>query len=251
MGYLEKDEVRQTVQEVYGRIAEGKTESCCGTSSCCGGEETQDAVGRSREMGYSEAEVGGVPEGANLGLGCGNPQAIASLRSGETVLDLGSGGGFDCFLAGRAVGETGQVIGVDMTPEMVHLARGNAEKAGVKNVEFRLGEIAALPVADSSVDVIMSNCVINLSPEKERVFREAFRVLKSGGRLAISDMVATVQIPEDVKVDLVLHAGCVAGAASVEDVEEMLQKVGFVDGRVALKGSGEYVASANIEGVKP
>jgi SAM-dependent methyltransferase len=200
-----------------------------------------------------------------MGLGCGNPQAVASLKPGETVLDLGSGGGFDCFLAARAVGETGRVIGVDMTPEMVSKARENAAKAGFKNVEFRLGEIEHLPIADNSIDVILSNCVINLSPEKRKVFDDAFRVLKSGGRLAVSDVVATAELPEEVKNDLALHAGCVAGASLIGDVEVMLRKSGFCDIRVQPKdesrefirtwapGSNieDYVVSATIEAKKP
>jgi ubiquinone/menaquinone biosynthesis C-methylase UbiE len=164
-----------------------------------------------------------------MGLGCGNPQAIASLAPGETVLDLGSGGGFDCFLAARAVGGTGKVIGIDMTPEMVEKARENAAKAGVSNVEFRQGEIEHLPVEDASVDVIISNCVINLSPEKRKAFREAFRVLRPGGRLAVSDIVATAPLPDDVKRDLALHVGCIAGASLIRELEEALRAAGFAD----------------------
>jgi ubiquinone/menaquinone biosynthesis C-methylase UbiE len=200
-----------------------------------------------------------------MGLGCGNPQAIASLKPGEIVLDLGSGSGFDCFLAAKAVGETGKVIGVDMTPEMVSKARENAAKAGFKNIEFRLGEIEHLPVADNSVDVIISNCVINLSPEKHKVFDDAFRVLKAGGRLAVSDIVATAELPEEVKDDLALHAGCMAGASLISDVEAMLRKSGFLDIRIQPKDESrefirtwapgrhieDYVVSATIEAMKP
>ena len=200
-----------------------------------------------------------------MGLGCGNPQAIASLQPGETVLDLGSGGGFDCFLAARAVGETGKVIGVDMTPEMVSKARENASKAGFKNVEFRLGEIEYLPVADKSVDVIISNCVINLSPEKHKVFDDAFRVLKPGGRLAVSDVVATSELPQEVKNDLALYAGCMAGASPISEVEAMLKKSGFSHIRIQPKDESRefirtwapgrnvenYVVSATIVAVKP
>ncbi len=164
-----------------------------------------------------------------MGLGCGNPQAIASLREGEVVLDLGSGGGFDCFLAAKAVGKTGRIIGVDMTPQMVSKARENAAKSGDDNVEFRLGEIEALPVADEVVDVVMSNCVINLSPEKPKVFKEVFRILRHGGRLAITDVVATVALPEDVRNNLELHAGCIAGAALVSELESMLEDAGFTN----------------------
>ena len=200
-----------------------------------------------------------------MGLGCGNPQAIASLKPGETVLDLGSGGGFDCFLAARAVGESGKVIGVDMTHEMVSKARENAAKAGFNNVEFRLGEIEHLPVADNSVDVIISNCVINLSPEKHKVFEDSFRVLKPGGRLAVSDVVATAELPEEVKSDLALHAGCIAGASLIDEVDAMLRRSGFRNIRIKPKDESrdfirtwapgrkieEYVVSATIEAVKP
>jgi SAM-dependent methyltransferase len=203
--------------------------------------------------------------GSNLGLGCGNPQAIASLKPGEVVLDLGSGGGFDAFLAARAVGDTGRVIGVDMTADMIALARENAEKSGAATVEFRLGEIEHLPVADSSVDVIISNCVINLSPEKPQVFREAFRVLKSGGRLAVSDTVAAAEIPEALKADLSSYAACVTGSSSVEELQTMLQEAGFRQVRIqprdesrefikdwaSGKGVESFILSATIQAVKP
>jgi len=206
-----------------------------------------------------------VPEGANMGLGCGNPQAIALLQPGETVLDLGSGGGFDCFLAARAVGDNGQVIGVDMTPEMITKSRRNAEKAGFGNVEFRLGELENLPVADGIVDVIISNCVINLSPEKQRVLNETFRVLKFGGRLAISDVVATAEIPDSVKKDMAMYTGCVSGASSIPELESMLRRAGFESICIRPKDESktfirdwapgsrieDYIVSANIEGVKP
>jgi len=205
-----------------------------------------------------------VPDGADMGLGCGNPRAIASLRNGETVLDLGSGGGFDAFLAAQEVGREGRVIGVDMTPAMVSKARDNAEKAQFGNVEFRLGEIENLPVADSCIDVIISNCVINLSPDKDRVFREAQRVLKPGGRLAISDVVASADLPESMRNDPYLHSACVAGASKIEDLEALLHAAGFVDIRIEPKdesrefirdwapGSGveDYVISAVIEARK-
>jgi SAM-dependent methyltransferase len=214
-------------------------------------------------MGYSADELAAAPEGADLGLGCGNPQAIAALRTGETVLDLGSGGGFDCFLAARRVGKTGKVIGVDMTPEMVTKARANAHKIEADNVEFRLGEIEHLPVADQSVDVILSNCVINLSPDKGAVFREAFRALKAGGRLAISDVVATKDMPPELEQSVEAMTGCVSGSAKVERLEALLREAGFEQVRVVPKpesgaiiaqcmpGAEEYVASATIEGVKP
>ncbi len=206
-----------------------------------------------------------MPAGADLGLGCGNPQAIAALQPGETVLDLGSGAGFDCFLAVRQVGPSGLVIGVDMTAEMVTKARQNAEKAGYGNVEFRLGEIEHLPVADASVDVIISNCVINLSPDKFQVFREAFRVLRPGGRLAISDIVTTAPLPEEVRHDLALYAGCIAGAATIMEIEAMLREAGFKQIRIQPKDESrqlirewapgrkieDFIVSATIEAVKP
>jgi SAM-dependent methyltransferase len=216
-------------------------------------------------MGYSAADTQAVPVGANLGLGCGNPIAIASLQAGETVLDLGSGAGFDCFLAAQAVGASGQVIGVDMTPEMLRKARENAVQGGFTNVDFRLGEIEHLPVADRTVDVIISNCVINLSPEKSQVFREAFRVLKRGGRLAISDVVTTAAFPETVKNDLALRACCVAGASLIDEVEHMLAEAGFTAISIQPKDESkafirdwvpgskleDYLVSALIEAVKP
>ena len=205
-----------------------------------------------------------MPEGANLGLGCGNPQAIVALKAGETVLDLGSGAGFDCFLAAKQVGETGQVIGVDMTPEMIARARKNAAKAETKNIEFRLGEIEHLPVADDSVHVIISNCVINLSPDKRAVYSEAFRVLKPGGRLAISDVVAMAPLPDDVRNDVALHTACVAGAATIADLELILTETGFEDIRIRPKDQSrslirewlpgsrleDYVLSATIEATR-
>jgi len=217
------------------------------------------------QMGYTDSEVATAPAGANLGLGCGNPQAIASLQQGETVVDLGSGAGFDCFLAAQQVGDSGQVIGVDMTPEMITKARKNAAAAGTSNVSFRLGEIEHLPVADETVDVIISNCVINLSPEKPDVFNDAFRVLKSGGRLAVADVITTAPLPESVLEDLRAYTGCVSGAVSADDVEAMLEEAGFVDIRVSPRdesralvrewSSGanveDYVVSALIEARKP
>jgi ubiquinone/menaquinone biosynthesis C-methylase UbiE len=217
------------------------------------------------QIGYSPEELQAVPAAADLGLGCGNPQAIAALQPGETVLDLGSGGGFDCFLAARQVGPDGRVIGVDMTAEMVAKARNNAQEADYNNVEFRLGEIEHLPVADGSVDVILSNCVINLSPDKPQVFREAFRVLRPGGRLAISDVVATAPMPEAVRSDLALYAGCLAGAATIEELETALRSAGFDQIRIQPKeesrhfirdwapgrGIEDYLVSAGIEAVKP
>ena len=202
--------VREEVRRRYGATASGK--SAC-ADDCCTSTSATD-------LGYSAEDAAAAPEAANLGLGCGNPLAIASLKEGQVVLDLGSGAGFDCFLAARAVGKTGRVIGVDMTHEMLSKARENAQKNGFTNVEFRLGEIEALPVADNSVDVIISNCVINLSPEKQRVFNEAFRVLKPGGRLAVADMVATAPLPDDIKADWAAYTGCMSGASQITELEQ-------------------------------
>ncbi|MBV5316315.1 MAG: arsenite methyltransferase [Desulfobulbaceae bacterium] len=257
MSVLENDGVRQAVREVYSRVAEA---GCCG-STCCSGP----APDRSSQMGYSAEEMATIPDGANLGLGCGNPQAIAALQTGEIVLDLGSGAGFDCFLAARQVGEYGHVIGVDMTPTMLSKARANAEHNGYRNVEFRLGEIENLPVANDCVDVILSNCVINLSPDKPRVFAEAFRVLKPGGRLAISDIVATAELPDSIRRDMALHAGCVAGASLLSELENMLRAAGFVRIQISPKEESkallrtwtsaasvtDFIVSATIEAVKP
>ena len=256
-------DIRTAVRERYGAVAREQGSDCGCSSSCCSASASSSE--KSIALGYSAQDVSVVPEGANLGLGCGNPQAIASLKPGETVLDLGSGGGFDCFLAVRAVGKQGKAIGVDMTSDMISLSRRNAQKAGFENVEFRLGEIEYLPVADASVDVIISNCVINLSPEKPQVFREAFRVLKSGGRLAVSDMVASGPIPEELKSDLSSYSSCVAGAAAVDDLRSMLREAGFRDIRVEPKEESrafikdwvpgrrleEFVVSAVIEARKP
>ncbi len=277
-----QEEIREAVRESYGKIARdggvtsliSKMKSCCGPSettvetgkpgSCCGPTDFS-ADNISTIIGYSKGEINSVPDGANMGLGCGNPVALASLKPGETVVDLGSGGGFDCFLAAKEVGENGQVIGVDMTADMVSKARKNAEEAGTGNVEFRLGEIEHLPVADNSADMIMSNCVINLSPDKSSVYQDAFRVLKPGGRLSISDIVATAQLPEEVKSDLELVSACIGGAATIKDTQKMLKQAGFEEISIMpkkisqelidemLPGSlaGEYVVSANIQARKP
>ena len=256
------DQIRETVREAYGAVASRKQQGgCCGAgTSCCGPVESS-----STRLGYTEADLAAVPDDADLGLGCGNPQAIAQLKTGERVLDLGSGGGFDAFLAARQVGPTGQVIGVDMTPEMVELSRRNAAKVGVNHVEFRLGDIEQLPVDDGSIDVIMSNCVINLAPNKPAVFREAFRVLAPGGRLAISDMVAIGDLPAAIAEDPTAYTGCIAGAAPVAELERMIAQAGFERVSVAVKaqsrelvedwspgtGAANVVASALIEAVKP
>jgi SAM-dependent methyltransferase len=247
--------IRDQVRRRYSATATGA--GCC-SDDCFTTTEATD-------LGYSDADKAAAPESADLGLGCGNPVAIASLQTGQVVLDLGSGAGFDCFLSARAVGTTGKVIGVDMTHEMLDRARENAQKHGFTNVEFRLGEIEALPLADSSVDVIISNCVINLSPEKQRVFDEAFRVLKPGGRLAVADMVATAPLPNEIKTDWAAYTGCMAGASQITDLEAMLRSSGFDRVRIAPKDSSksfirewlpgkqieDYLVSATIEAVKP
>jgi SAM-dependent methyltransferase len=277
-----KEEIREAVRDRYGKIARlGRKASelipalsCCGEqgisdtkrspASCCETPEfTPEQM--SKALGYSKDDLESTPQGANLGLGCGNPVALASLKPGETVVDLGSGGGFDCFLAANEVGKDGKVIGVDMTPDMISKARKSAQDAGIDNVEFRLGEIEHLPVADNSVDIIMSNCVINLSPDKQSVYKDAFRALKPGGRLAISDILATQELPADIKNDLALHSACVGGAATVESTVAMLEQTGFRDIIIDAKeesrkiinewmpGSnpGDYIVSAYIEAKKP
>ncbi|WP_374711576.1 arsenite methyltransferase [Symbiobacterium terraclitae] len=273
---MDADSLREAVRKRYAETARsaagGVTGGCCESQpqadelpvvgGCCGTAVELSELGKI--LGYSDDELAAVPTGANLGLGCGNPQAIANLKPGETVLDLGSGAGFDCFLAARQVGEGGRVIGVDMTPEMLSRARDNARKGGYPNVEFRLGEIEHLPVADNSVDVIISNCVINLSPEKAQVFKEAFRVLRPGGRIAVSDMVTSAPLPPEVRADVALYAACVAGAATVDELRTMLADAGFVDIVIRPKDSQELleawgaaealknrVFSASIEARKP
>ncbi len=261
------DSVIKSVREFYGNIASRGGGCGCGPISCgpSGKFTERNAEAVSRVIGYSTEDLRNAPDGANLGLGCGNPLAIASLRPGQTVLDLGSGAGFDAFLAARAVGPEGRVIGVDMTPEMIAKARRNKFKGVYANVEFRLGEIENLPVADGSVDVVISNCVINLSPDKRRVFREAFRALRPGGRLTIADIVALAPVPERIRNDVELYTACGAGAAHVDDVKAMLREAGFRDIRVAVnprsravirewfagRGLENYFASATIEAVKP
>jgi SAM-dependent methyltransferase len=264
MDAVKHDEIRQAVRQQYGQVADNGGAGCgCGPSCCDTPAASAETV--SQGLGYTAADVVAVPQGANLGLGCGNPQAIAALKPGETVLDLGSGAGFDCFLAAAQVGENGRVIGVDMTPAMLSKARANAAKGGYANTEFRLGEIEHLPVADATVDAIISNCVINLSPDKAQVFRDAFRVLKAGGRLAISDIVATAELPEEVRRDLALYTGCMAGASQIAELESMLHAAGFEQVSITPKDASrtfirdwapgtrieELVVSANIEAVKP
>jgi arsenite methyltransferase len=262
----QSEKIREAVRKRYGEIVRSGQPGCgCTPSGCCSVPSPTSPGISSLQIGYSPEDVQAVPVGADLGLGCGNPQAIAALQPGETVLDLGSGAGFDCFLAVRQVGPTGQVVGVDMTAEMVAKAQENAGEAGYANVEFRLGEIEHLPVADASVDVIISNCVINLSPDKPQVFREAFRVLRPGGRLAISDIVTTAPLPDEVRNDLALYAGCIAGAATIAELEAMLRESGFENIRIQPKVESrqlirewapgrmieDYIVSAAIEAVKP
>lgn len=269
----QKDSVLQTVRQAYASLAA----STATTPACCGPEAQPTAafetsglgccapapVG-SHRLGYTEEDLATVPAGADLGLGCGNPAAQAGLKLGEVVLDLGAGAGIDCFIAAQRVGPQGRVIGVDMTPEMIYKARGNAQAVNATNVEFRLGEIEHLPLADASVDVVLSNCVINLSPAKPQVFREAFRVLRPGGRLYIADVVALRPLPETVQNDPQFLCGCISGAASISAIEAWMQAAGFVQTQVTVNsasrdyiaewapGSGaeDYVASAILQAVK-
>jgi ubiquinone/menaquinone biosynthesis C-methylase UbiE len=222
---MRPDEIKNVVRKEYAKFALAGSSCCPGAHSCCGSAPAADEIGR--RIGYSDEDLKNAPEGANLGLGCGNPVALASLKEGEIVLDLGSGAGFDCFLAAGQVGQTGKVIGVDMTPDMLSKARDNAVKGGFQNVEFRLGEIEHLPVPDNHVDAIISNCVINLSPEKDQVFREAFRVLKSGGRLMVSDIVLLRELPGAIRDSVAAYVGCVAGAVLKDQYLEGMRSAGF------------------------
>jgi len=268
MNQKQADEIRQNVRASYSEVAEASNSGdSCGTQSSCCGVSDDAAINTlvSTRLGYSENDLENVPEGADMGLGCGNPRAIASIKTGETILDLGSGGGFDCFLAAAETGESGQVIGIDMTPTMISKARNNAAKGKYHHVEFGLGEIEYMPVANDIVDVIISNCVINLSPDKQQVFSEAFRVLKPGGRLAISDVVASTELPEEIRNDLALYSGCMAGASQISELQAILEQNGFEQINIAPKdeskdfikdwapgrGVEEYVLSATIEAVKP
>ncbi len=262
MSNKDKD-MRRQVEKMYSKIAKEEADSCFPTSSCC--EKDFSTMEYAEKLGYSPEDISSLPEGANMGLGCGNPQAIALLKPGEVVLDLGSGGGLDCFLAAGKVGEEGKVIGVDMTPEMLDKARKNAEQGNYQNVEFRLGEIENLPAADNSVDVIISNCVVNLSTNKPRVFQEMLRVLKPGGRVAMTDMVATAPIPDIFLEDPELYSSCITGASLIKDLEEMLTAAGFQEIKISTKEESrdfikdwtetlraeDYVVSAAIEAKKP
>ncbi len=227
------DEIRKSVRENYAKRATSCGGGCGG--ACC----SESATPVSQAIGYSDDELRSIPQGADLGLGCGHPTALASLAEGEVVLDLGSGAGIDCFLAADKVGESGRAIGVDMTPEMIERARGNARKEDVENVEFRLGEIEHLPVADASVDVVISNCVINLSPDKPQVFREAFRALKPGGRLMVSDIVLRGELPEEVRESMEHYVGCVAGALQIDDYLDTIRDAGFRDVKIVKETGAE------------
>jgi SAM-dependent methyltransferase len=250
---MDKDEIRKAVKDGYAQKARDEMSCCESTPSCCGG--TAEPVSLKSVMdGYSIEDLKSLPEGANLGLGCGNPVALAELEEGMTVVDLGSGPGIDCFLAALRVGEAGHVIGVDMTDEMLELARRNASDGGFQNVEFRKGVIEELPIEDGTVDVIISNCVINLSPEKERVFAEAFRILKPGGRLMVSDIVLVGELPEHVKNSIYEYVTCVAGASQREDYLRMIHEAGFGDVEVVSEERyKEYpvVRSAKVRAIKP
>ena len=221
---MKEEKVKKLVRNRYAKVAKTNGSCCASNVSCCSAPTNEQV---SKMIGYSEEEMNAVPEGANLGLGCGNPTALASLKEGERVLDLGSGAGFDCFLAAKKVGKLGKVIGVDMTPEMLEKARANAKKGKYTNVEFRLGEIENLPVADSSVDVIISNCVINLAPNKKRVFEEAFRVLAPKGRLMVSDIVLLKELPESIQKNVEAYAGCISGAVHKDKYLELMRNAGF------------------------
>jgi len=266
--HTEHDQHRQSVRDAYAQVAQANNsdEDCGIAASCCG--TTDDASINtliSTRLGYSKAELDLVPSGADMGLGCGNPKAIAALKTGEVVVDLGAGGGFDCFLAAHEVGHSGHVIGVDMTPDMLSKARTNATKGRFENVEFRLGEIEHLPIADETADVIISNCVINLSPNKPQVFKDAFRVLKAGGRLAISDVVATVELPEEMRKDAGLIAGCMGNASLIDDLKMIMADAGFEAIKIEPKDESkefikdwapdhnvtDYVVSASIKALKP
>ncbi len=233
---MKKEKTIKFVRDTYGKIAQGQ-KGCCG--STCGADAREFA----KSIGYSEKDLKVIPDEANLALSCGNPTALAGLKKGEIVLDLGAGAGFDCFLAASKVGSKGRVIGVDMTPEMIEKARVNAKTNKVKNVEFRLGEIENLPLADKSVDVAISNCVINLSADKQRVFQEIYRVLRPGGRIAVSDMALLKKLPDNIEKSMEAYAGCIAGAILVEEYKKIVKKAGFKNVNIAVKGYSLYPGS--------
>ena len=271
---IEKDKIRTTVRLHYagaarvqgscggspaasscceqstGETPTAQRSSCCDVptvSSCCETAQAKDSTSdSSHQFVYTKENLQNAPDGSYLGLGCGNPLASALVKPGETVLDLGSGGGVDCFLAARQVGEHGHVIGVDMTPEMVSKARENSEKSDYENVEFRLGEMENLPVADESVDVVISNCVINLSPDKPRVYSEVFRALRPGGRLVVSDMVSRAPVPNDIQNDPSLYVGCIAGASFVDDLKDMLSEAGFKKSSIQFKDEDHEIANDQL-----
>ncbi len=257
--------IKSEVRSAYGQVAESNNQNkCCGNARSCCGVSAKPDHDYSQELGYTKEELESVPEGCNMGLGCGNPQAIASLKPGETVLDLGAGGGFDVFLAAKKVGPSGRVYGVDMTPEMLSKARNNAAKNGYQNVEFLLGEIEHLPLPNNTVDAIISNCVVNLSTNKAQVFKEAFRVLKEGGRIAISDIVAYKPLPPEMSNNSELYCNCISGAITIDELKKILLEAGFSEiaiepqdnSRMFIKdwvpGSDaeNYVVSAKIKAVK-
>lgn len=258
MDKFTKEEKKEAIEKNYAKLASNDDSCGCDPSRCCGSGTNED---RSLNLGYSQEQLNSIPEGANKGLGCGNPTAIASLKKGESVLDLGCGAGLDCFLASKEVGGSGKVIGVDMTREMIAKAREYKKKHGYENVDFRLGEIENLPVENNSIDVIISNCVINLSLDKQRVFDEAFRVLKTGGRLAVSDIVLTKRIP-DKMITLDSFGSCIAGANFIDDIEVLLKNSGFTKIQITPKDESKkflkdwsenienFIVSANIEAVK-
>ena len=222
---MEKNKIKEIVRENYAKVASSNSCCCSSSVSCCGQPGIEKEI--SSNIGYSKEEMEKVPEGSNLGLGCGNPVALASIKKGEIILDLGSGAGFDCFLAADKVGPEGKVIGIDMTPQMIEKAVENARKGGYKNVEFRLGEIEDLPVEDSSIDLIISNCVVNLSPDKDKVFKEAYRVLKPSGRIMVSDIVLTEELPDYIKNNTSAYVSCISGAIIKESYLKIIEKTGF------------------------
>ncbi len=264
MNTSKNNELKKVVKEHYGKVAVNAT-GCCGNGSlpCCGSGDSLTQI--SERIGYRPDEISNLPEGAVLGLGCGNPLGLARIKEGDTILDLGSGGGIDCFLASRKVGPRGKVIGIDMTPEMVARARRNADSGNYQNVEFRLGDIEALPVESNSVNLIISNCVINLSPNKKKVYAEAFRVMKPGGELSISDIVAYKPLSDEWRQNLEAFSACVSGAALIDELLEILRACGFVDVKITpdpessrmikewYPGSGleEYLVSAHLSARKP
>ncbi len=249
---VSEDRIRDQVRSHYGSIIEEKEESCA--PGCCGDTPASDKKRYGKLLDYTEEDLAVIPEASNYGLGCGNPILAAKMKPGEVVVDLGSGAGIDIFLSAKQIGETGRAIGVDMTPSMITKARNNAAENGFTNVEFRLGEIENLPVADNTVDVIISNCVVNLSPNKRQVFRECFRVLKSGGRIAISDIVATAPVPEKLKEDMSLYCGCMSGALQMDELNTMLAEVGFTNVEIKPKDNSheiirEWLPDMQIEDV--